>query len=170
MFTKILTALGAVLALAVTTSLAMLLVATHLTTKDMPFGDRLECWIAPDADCVLAELLDLEAQRAAAQDELERVKALRGADAVRTASSDLGGFYAYVSAVYDDPRLKTGLQTATCVLAKDIGGPDHEIPLANLVDGRIVAEPSDHALMQQIGVTQSDLATAHAACPWPTVS
>lgn len=174
MFGKMFAGSLALTALMATSGLIGLHVASRAAVEDMPFAKEIRCWLDLDIDCVDAELVALKERRKQAEADLERIeaeaRAIQGADAVRTASGDLGGFYVIVSAVYDDPLSRRGLSAAVCHAARDKGGPDDSIPLARLKDGRFEPDPIDYRFARSLSFNRDDLERGLLACPWPVQS
>ncbi|MEM7667970.1 MAG: hypothetical protein AAF317_02320 [Pseudomonadota bacterium] len=151
--------------LLVVMALGGLLVASRAVVEDMPFAAEIRCAVGLDAPCLQREIAALEADLEVLEAQRQ---AFQGGAAVRTETGDLGGFYASVAAIYDDPATRTGLRAAICEAARDVGGRDPTMLLGRFINGQIEAEPFDPDLGNQLGITAADAARGLAACPWPT--
>ena len=137
----------------------------------MPFAKEIGCLLRDTPECLDPVVERLRRDISTAQEALDAIEAetamLEGADAVITSSGDLGGWYASVSTVYDNPRNKAGVRIARCSAARDVGGPDDSLPLARLRNGQIEHMPIDPARRDALGFNAADVQAGLAACPWP---
>lgn len=174
MIHKLLAMAGVTSALCCVSALGVLVIVSRANTDDMPFADEIKCWLAPDPSCVRAQMTVLRQERHALEDQIMRLMAerdmLQGQSAVHTTSGDLGGWYASVSAVYEDPDTRTGLKAAMCFAARDIVGRDTDLALARWVDGAIAPIPHDPDHLRALQFTAEDITRGLAACPWPARS
>ena len=162
----------ALISLAAILLLVFLLIASRAAVEDMPFADTIRCYLDRDATCLSEEITVLRREQQEARQHLEQLKAeeqaFLGGNAVHTSSDNLGGWYAEVSVVYDDPHGKTGLKGALCYAARDIVGRDQSLLLARMSeDGRSEKETIDPLLAESLGFSRADIERGLAACPWP---
>ncbi|WP_436397739.1 hypothetical protein [Roseobacter sp. S98] len=172
MLTKVIATTLTVSALSATTALVALSVANRAIVEEVPFGKEIRCFFGLGEDCIREKLIAARAELDALNEEWERrqkkLGALQDPEAVREHEPAGNGWYVVVSSFYDIPVRRIGHQFSVCHMARDMGGPDDDLLIAEMESGPAELTAPDLKRLDQLNLTFSAVEAAAKACPWPS--